>query len=165
MGHRRAFGREARRQVEIQLVNAFHRSWSKPCSCIDPMRSTPDAVPRYVTILAGSRETAAGLQRYFDDSGIVSHATFRPNDVPDVPEASRAVVIFPDGLDAKEVANWISRVRSRRRRLLVVVVTSSPHSLTPSLDLDGRSLAPVVLSTPAFGWAILDAIRAAAAPD
>lgn len=144
-------------------MNASHPSWSKPCSCVDPMR-TPDAVPRYVTILAGSRETADGLQRYFDDSGIVSHATFRPNEVPDIPEASRAVVIFPDGLDAEEVASWISRVRSRRRRLLLVVVTSAPHSLGPALDPDGRSLTPVVLSKPAFGWAILDAIRAAAAP-
>ena len=129
------------------------------------MRSTPDAVPRYVTILAGSRETADGLQRYFDDSGIVSHATFQPGDVPDIAEASRAVVIFPDGLDVNEVASWISRVRSRRRRLLLVVVTSAPGSLRPSLDPDGRSLAPVVLSKPAFGWVILDAIRAAGAPD
>jgi chromate transporter len=54
----------------------------------------------------------------------------------------------------------VPRLRASRPRLLVVLVTGAPQRFAAVLEPDGRSVPPIVLPKPAFGWSILDAIRA-----
>jgi hypothetical protein len=74
------------------------------------------------------------------------------------------VVLFPDDFPPR-LARPIRTLRSRRPDVLLLVVTSAPQSLREVLRPDGVSVPPAVLPKPAFGWAILDAIRAHAAGD
>jgi hypothetical protein len=42
---------------------------------------------------------------------------------------------------------------------LLVVVTNAHQRLAPALASVGDAIAPVIISKPVFGWAILDALR------
>ena len=53
----------------------------------------------------------------------------------------------------------------KRKLTLIVLVTKNPQTFRDQMNPDGSSLLPVVVPKPAFGWAILDAIRAHAAPE
>lgn len=116
--------------------------------------------PLHVFVIADNPETIQDLRDYLQSAGVPSHATQALPDAVLVATASAAVVLFPDEFDAGDVLPWIASLRASRPLLLVVVVTSLPQRLRPALDPDGHSLLPIVLSKPAFGWAILDAIRA-----
>jgi hypothetical protein len=120
-------------------------------------QSRPQAL--YVTIIAGNRETMDGLQAYLQRVGVFSHTTRALGDSRMIPPASTAVVVFPDDFEVAEVIKHISTLRAARPRLLILLVTSEPQRLSPVLQIDEKSVLPIVLSKPPFGWSILDAIR------
>ncbi len=124
------------------------------------VRVPQQAQPLQVTVVAESRETNDGLHAYLQGAGVSSRTTRALADMVEVSPATTAVVLFPDEFDAKEVVNHISSLRAQRPRTLVVVVTSGPQHIRAALSPDGQSLLPIVLPKPAFGWSILDAIRA-----
>jgi hypothetical protein len=117
------------------------------------------AKPLLVTIIAESRETIDGLHSYLQGAGVSSRCTRALGDVAKVPPSATAVVLFPDEFDEREVLTRLRALRAQRPRALLVLVTSTPQRWSPALERDGRSLSPVVLPKPAFGWSILDAIR------
>jgi hypothetical protein len=70
------------------------------------------------------------------------------------------MVLFPDDFGPSDVEARLLALRRARPKLLIVVVTRAPQNLGAALVPDGRSVLPLVLPKPAFGWTILDAIRA-----
>ncbi|MBP9111671.1 MAG: hypothetical protein KBF88_02635 [Polyangiaceae bacterium] len=114
-----------------------------------------------VTILAGNPETNRELNSYFREAGIASQATGAIwCDARMVAKSSNAVVIFPDEFGVDDVVTSVMSLRHSRPKLLVLLITATPQRFREALAPDGRSLPPIVLSKPAFGWTILDVIRA-----
>ncbi len=113
----------------------------------------------HVSIVAGNPATLEGLRAYFDRVGVASHGTETVRDVEQMPPATTAVVLFPDDFAVEEVEPRLLALRRARPSVLVVLVTREPTSFKTAVSADGRSLPPIVLPRPAFGWTILDAIR------
>jgi hypothetical protein len=127
------------------------------------MPTEAEGQPLFVTIIAESRETIEGLHVYLKSAAVASFATRALGDPSLVPAATTSVVLFPDELDADLAAAWIAALRASRPTLLLIVVSSAPQRLRAALEPDGRSTLPIVFPKPAFGWAILDAVREHAA--
>ncbi len=124
------------------------------------MTTKPRAQPLTVMVVANNAETLHSLQSYFDDSGVPTHGTSSLGDLSRVAAATTAIVLFPDDFKERDVLDMISTLRRTRPRLLVLLVTRQPQLFGNALAPDGRSLPPLVLPKPSFGWSILDAIRA-----
>jgi len=117
-----------------------------------------------VTIVSDNPETLSGLQTYFDGAGVATHGTRTLGELDGVTATTTAVVLFPDDFGDREVLTTIAHLRRTRPRVLLLLVTREPHKLDGALAPDGRSLPPMVLPKPSFGWTILDAIRMHADP-
>ena len=76
------------------------------------------------------------------------------------PPGATAAIIFPDDFEDEAVRALIRQLRRARPRLLSVIVTRAPQRFLDIAKPDGRSLPPIMLPKPSFGWDILDAIRA-----
>lgn len=113
-----------------------------------------------IAIIADNPETLEALTRYLEDAGLHVHALkhLKPSALAAMPLA--AVVLFPDELPLKAVCAAITGLRAARPRSLILLVTSNPQSFRAVMESDGSSLLPVAVPKPAFGWVILDAIRA-----
>jgi hypothetical protein len=118
--------------------------------------------PSYVTVVADNPQTIEVLYSYFTRAGVTSNATRQLDAVSMIPPAATAVVLFPDDFGASDVETRLLALRRARPKLLIVLVTGAPQHLSAALAPDGRSVPPLVLPRPAFGWTILDAIRARA---
>jgi len=120
----------------------------------------PPASRSHVTLIADNPETLDGLQAYLAGVGVASRTTRVLRDAALILPGSSAVVLFPDDFALKDVERRLASLRASRPELLIVLVTSLPGHFHTALAADERSLTPVVLPKPAFGWVILDAIRA-----
>lgn len=127
------------------------------------MRASPKSI--YVTVVADNAETIDGLHSYLSGAGVASHAIRTLYQASAVPLAATAIVIFPDELRVADIVTSITALRAARPHLLILLVTSAPHRFRAAVAPDGRSSPPIVLPKPAFGWTILDAIRAHAPPE
>jgi hypothetical protein len=117
--------------------------------------------PVYVSIVSANPETLDGLHAYLGGAGIPSHCIRYLQDLARVgPKAATAAVIFPDDFEHEEVLKIVRQLRRTRPRLLSLIVTREPRRFREAAQADGRSLPPIVLPKPSFGWDILDAIRA-----
>ena len=115
----------------------------------------------HVSIVSANPETLDGLHAYLCGAGVPSHCTRAVQDlVLASPESATAAVIFPDDFEHEEVLTVVRELRRARPRLLSLIVTREPHRFRDVTQADGRSLPPIVLPKPSFGWDILDAIRA-----
>jgi hypothetical protein len=74
--------------------------------------------------------------------------------------SATAAVLFPDDFEYEEVIALVRQLRRARPRLFLLIVTRHPQHFHDVVKPDGRSLPPVILPKPSFGWDILDAIRA-----
>ncbi len=113
----------------------------------------------HVLVVAHSRETIDGLHAYLGGAGVESHGTRTLSDVGSVPASTTAVVVFPDDFEVTAVVSVLRSLRAARPRLRLVLVTGAPQRFQSALAPDSRSLPPIVLPRPAFGWTILDAVR------
>jgi hypothetical protein len=116
--------------------------------------------PLHVTVVSDNEETLEGLRAYFDGAGVPTDARRTLRTVSSVVAATTAVVLFPDDLRQIDTVALVSRLRRARPRMLVVLVTRDAGRFEEALAPDGRSMPPLVLPKPSFGWSILDAIRA-----
>lgn len=117
-----------------------------------------DGANVHVAVIAENPETADGLHRYLQSAGIASH-TARELRTKLPTKNTTALVLFPDEFMSADVIGLIGALRASQPRLLIVIVTTAARRLRAALAPDGRSLVPVLIPKPAFGWAILDAIR------
>ena len=113
-----------------------------------------------VTIISENPETVDGLHSYLSGAGVTSNARRTLLDARTLPSSSSAVVLFPDEFSIEAVLKTIADLRGARPKVLILMVTATPQRFGKALATDGRSLPPIVLPKPAFGWTILDAIRA-----
>ncbi|HEU4731416.1 MAG TPA: hypothetical protein VFT22_26160 [Kofleriaceae bacterium] len=110
---------------------------------------------RRVALVASPGDTRDALAKYLEDAGFDVY----PCDQLAVASAFTALVLI-SGHDASgealraEVRSWIKLTRSQR----LIVVTSTPTALTDLLASHGERL--YVLAAPAFGWHVVDALRA-----
>ncbi len=121
---------------------------------------TPNGASQLVvSVVAESRETVAALSTYFRSAGVVAHATQSIPEPGSLPDGVTALVLFPDEFDKSESVRRILALRRASPTLLLVVVSGQAHLLRPALEADEQSRLPILLTRPAFGWAILDTIR------
>jgi hypothetical protein len=131
-----------------------------------PSQPSKARAAMHVSIVSNNPETLAGLERYLKSAGVDSHSACAVGDLAAAaPEFTTAVVIFPDDFEAAAMIAFIAGVRRSRPRLLSLIITRDPNPFRPALAPDGRSMPPIVLPRPSFGWDILDAIRAHANAD
>ena len=113
------------------------------------------ASKRRVALVSAPGEMRTALAGYLEKSGFDVHAC----EELAVPSGFGAVVVI-SAQDASadavvaDVRSWIKVTKSQR----VVVVTSKPTALRDLLATHGDWLH--VLAAPAFGWDLIDAIRA-----
>jgi hypothetical protein len=112
-----------------------------------------------VTVVAENPETIDGLQGYLQGAGVACHATRSMGDESTVPAVSTSLVLFPDDYDVHGATDWILLLRRSRPQLRILLVSNQPQRFQDATVAIGRSVPPVVLPKPAFGWTILDAVR------
>jgi len=109
-----------------------------------------------VTIVSTNRETLDGLQSYLRRAGVGARCT------RDLAECTRfasesarnlAVVLFPDDFRRDKVLAALADLAALPRPVLAVLVTAHPRKFEQA---DGVMILP----RPAWGWSILEAIRA-----
>lgn len=113
----------------------------------------------HVTIVSDNVETLDELQSYLRRAGVGTNGTKHVDKITErTPATSSAVIFFPDDFAASAVATALATLRKARPTLLIVVVTREPKRYEEGQD---RATAPpVVVPKPAWGWTILDTIRA-----
>jgi len=122
------------------------------------VRRSPSKVS-YVTVVADNPQTLEDLYSYFRQVGVTSNGTRELDSAALVPPGATALVLFPDDYGQADVEAAIRALRRARPKLLIVLVTGAPQHLAAALEPDGRSIPPLILPKPAFGWTILDAIQ------
>lgn len=115
-------------------------------------------------LIGRDADSLAALRVYLRGAGVIVRATSALSGAARVGRATTAVVLFPDGYAVAPAASVIRKIRATLPRVLVVLVTSSPQSFRPAIQPEALSTAPLVLPKPAYGWTILDAIRAHVEP-
>jgi hypothetical protein len=115
----------------------------------------------YITIVADNPETLDGLHAYLGQAGVPSHCTRALHDLSRVaPQCASAAVIFPDDFPEADVTALLRTLRRARPHFFALLVTRAPSRFRPSTRPDDRARPPIILPKPAFGWDILDVIRA-----
>jgi hypothetical protein len=120
--------------------------------------SNPSEAPR-VTVISDNVTTIACLGRYLSDAGFDSQSMRRlPDSTIDL-QLGDVVVIFPDEFETGAVLASVEALQRADPHLRLLLITRSPQSYQVRTAIEG-ALPPVLLPKPAFGWSILDAIRA-----
>jgi hypothetical protein len=112
-----------------------------------------------VVVISENPETVDGLQSYFVGVGINAQSLRSLSATANLPERTTAVVLFPDGFGADDVIGSIRTLHRKRPSLLLLLVTQAPQRFSAALAANRNEPPVVVLPKPAFGWAIVDAIR------
>jgi hypothetical protein len=122
-------------------------------------RGRVEKKPLHVAIVSKNPETLDGLEAYLRRAGVTTSGT------PDIGRSAQigvgvsAVVVFPDDFEWKEVTSALAVLARKNPRALPVVVTNAPQRFEAMSVPEGSAL-PLLVPRPAWGWTILDAIRA-----
>jgi hypothetical protein len=125
------------------------------------MASTLLALPamrsREVAIVSNNPETLDALQSYLLEAGVAARCT---RDLAGCARFGRATtlafVLFPDDFRWENVIAAIAALAEARPRALPLVVTAQPQRFRAL----AASQTVVVVPRPAWGWTILEAVRA-----
>lgn len=123
----------------------------------------PSRAPRAagrVAIVSNNAETLDGLQQYLCAAGVSCRSYSAVEDDELSQKLATIVILFPDDFPAAAVFAFLRRQRDSCPKSLTLLVTREPNRFREVAAPDGRSRPPIVLPKPAFGWAILEAIRA-----
>jgi xanthine/CO dehydrogenase XdhC/CoxF family maturation factor len=117
------------------------------------------AAKRRLALVSAAGPTRTALAEYLETVGFEVHAC----DELAVPSAFGALVVIhapdtPSDVLLDETRSWIKITKTQR----VIVVTSKPRALKDLVATHGERL--FVLPAPAFGWEIVDVLRATEAP-
>jgi hypothetical protein len=118
-------------------------------TCEEPLR---------VTIVGENARTIESLRRYLTSAGVDSTALQQLPGPATLAQQGDALVIFPDDFDTTAVLSTVENVQRLRPQLQLLLVTSAPQRYQNRQACENAQ-PPIVLSKPAFGWSILDAIR------
>lgn len=109
-----------------------------------------------VTIVSKNPETRDGLEVYLGRTGVAARSTRALEEcLRFAPLTTLAFVLFPDEFRHEDVVATLAALAQKQPAALPVLVTAEPQSFE-------RLTVPDVLIVPrpAWGWTILDAIRA-----
>ena len=120
----------------------------------------PKTMVLRVTIVGENTRTIESLQRYLISVGVESLVMRQLPDGTAVAALGDALVVFPDDFNANAVLATIKKLQQSCPLLQLLLVTSAPQRFQDLRTKDARP--PILLAKPAFGWAILDAVRASA---
>ncbi len=109
-------------------------------------------------IISASGETSRELRQYLAAAGVQA-AVHTGLSRAHVAASERALVLFPDDFAAEDVIAHLQTVRAAWPAARLVVVTAQPQRFERAVARDGCGLGLIALPRPAFGWAILEAIR------
>lgn len=123
------------------------------------MAEPPSGTDPSVAVVAENPETVDGLAAYLLRSGVRSKGSCTVDQLAELASSAAAVVLFPDEFGPDEMVRAIQSLRRSQPMLFILLVTRDPHRFAPAIRGDGKSVAPVVLPKPSFGWTILDALR------
>jgi hypothetical protein len=118
----------------------------------------PCEEPLRVTIVGENAKTIESLRRYLTSAGVDSEAMQQLPGPAALAQLGNTLVIFPDDFDTSAVLAIVENVQRLRPPLQLVLVTSTPQRYQHR-PVGDQAPPPIVLSKPAFGWSILDAIR------
>jgi len=113
-------------------------------------------IPLRLALISNDRETLDGVKDYFERAGARLRATNRLEEASDTAAGAEAVVFFADDYPLEEARAAVAGLSVR----LVVIVTADVAAFNACRK--GRASAEriVVLPRPAWGWVLLEAIRA-----
>ncbi len=116
--------------------------------------------PLHVTIVSDNPETIDGLETYLRAAGVTTQSTrYLEKSRTMIPPSGAALVLFPDDFPNAAVLATVADLRMERPRALLVLVTREPKQFQALPSIAG-AVPPLVVHKPAWGWTILDAIRA-----
>lgn len=113
-----------------------------------------------VIVVADNPETIDGLHDYLSQAGVAVRSSRSLPTAHMLRPRADALVFFPDEFRVDDVIAKLTELRAAHPRLPILIVTGCGPHFTRALEPDGRSLPPIVLPKPAFGWTIMDAVRA-----
>lgn len=112
-----------------------------------------------VVLVSERADTADGMRRYLAHAGVSSRTVVRIDDVLTAARDADAVVAFPDDFPQGLALEALAALHAVAPECVLVVVTSHPARYQRLGARDPRR-GVVVLPRPAWGWNILDSIRA-----
>ena len=112
-----------------------------------------------VAIVSKNPETLDGLEAYLQRAGVTTSTTRQIERSAQIGSGVSAIVVFPDDFEWDGVVQALISWLSSNPRALPVVVTNAPQRFE-DLDWPKNTTIPFVVPRPAWGWKILDAIRA-----
>jgi hypothetical protein len=121
--------------------------------------SRPKEDPLHVAIVSRNSGTLDGLETYLQGAGVTTHGTRRIERSAVVGAGASALVVFPDDFSWGAVVSALTESRRRNPRALPLVITCSPQRFE-ALTWRDEGAIPLLVPKPAWGWTILDAIRA-----
>ena len=113
----------------------------------------------HVAIVSRNPETLDGLEMYLQSAGMTTTGTSQIEHSAQIGAGTAAVVVFPDDFDWDAVVPALAACLRTNPRALPVVVTNAPQRFE-ALTWPGDGAIPLLVPKPAWGWTILDAIRA-----
>jgi hypothetical protein len=111
---------------------------------------------RTVTVICANRKTLEELQAYLSHAGIDARGVVEMNVREMELPARSVVVVFPDEFDTNNIVAEVQQLRQQKPDVLSLIVTRQPSRFSTF----SRDDAIAVIPKPAWGWTILDAIRA-----
>jgi hypothetical protein len=125
-----------------------------------PTPAPKRAAPTHIVIASDSGETIDGLQSYLQRAGLTARGIRRLDDDAFHDANVNAIVLFADDFAPGEVVTTVDRLLRARPNVLPMIVTRDPMRFEVLIRDSGREVLPIILPKPAWGWTILDSIRA-----
>lgn len=109
-------------------------------------------------IVCAREETSRELGRYLQAAG-VHVAVHRELSGAPAMTAEQTMVLFPDDFTTDEVNAHLQTASAASPRTKLIVITAHPQRFERAAAREGCESRLIALPRPAFGWAILEAIR------
>lgn len=112
-----------------------------------------------MAIVSKSPDTLGSLAAYLQGAGATTEGTHQVEAAARIAAGASAIVAFPDDFDWEAVVSALTTCLRAHPDTLLVLVTNAPRRFETVGWPDG-GVTPLVMPKPAWGWTILDAIRA-----
>jgi hypothetical protein len=117
---------------------------------------TPSSLNLQLALISSDRRTLDGLQRYFERLGARLNSTSNLEEASSSVSGADAVLLFADDYPGKNALSAVVGLSVK----LVVVVTSEVALFRAAVAQASLGSKVVVVQRPAWGWMLLDAVRA-----
>ncbi len=111
-----------------------------------------------MVLVCDNAATLDSLKTYLERAGVTTVCARKLERIPSV--LGDALVVFPDDFAFEEVLRTVEAQASSSRELLIMLVTAQPKRYSERLRSSALDRLPLVIPRPAWGFTILDAMRA-----